>query len=96
MRDDFQGGIRLGENEDNYKSALREYRGGYALNLNPRRRGHFVVHRVGCLTISYDLERAGHSRRSGKIFFRDRAELDTWYKDNHWVGVLKYYCNECP
>jgi hypothetical protein len=96
MREDFRDGIRLDENEDDYQSALREFRGGYVLSLNPKRRGLITVHGAGCLTISYDLERAGHSRRSGKILFRDRAELDTWHKNNRWVGKLNYGCHECP
>jgi hypothetical protein len=93
---DFTSGIRLNENEDEYQSALRAYGDGLVLSLNPNRDGLFTVHRAGCLTVSYDLKRAGHSRRSGKVLFRDRAELHAWKRSNPSVGKLNQGCHECP
>ena len=93
---DFSAGIRLNENEDEYQSALQDHRGRFVLSLKPNRNGLFTLHDAGCLTVSYDLKRAGHSRRSGKILFSDRAELDAWHKNNRWVGKLNKGCHECP
>jgi hypothetical protein len=92
---DFPSGIRLGENEDEYQLALHQYRGGLVLGFTKSRDGVRTVHRPDCLTISYDLKRAGHTKRSRKILFHDRAELDNWYSHNRSVGRLRHGCHEC-
>jgi hypothetical protein len=92
---DFANGIQLGENEDEYQRALQRYCGGLVLGFTKSRDAVQTVHQPDCLTISYDLKRAGHSKRSRKILFHDRAELDNWYSNNRWVGRLRHGCHEC-
>ena len=96
---DFRDGIRLGENEDEYQIALREYRdypGSLVLSLRKNRQDKYTLHDAMCLTISYDLERAGDSERKGRVLFRDRAEFDAWRPSNGWIEPLNEGCNECP
>jgi len=92
---DFPEGIHLGENEHDYQSALDAYSGGFVLGFTKNRHGLFTLHRPGCTAISYGLKNAGHSRRSRKILFRNRAEAHGWLKNNPWVGRINDGCHEC-
>jgi len=96
---DFRSGIRLGENEDEYQLALREYRdypGALVLSLTKNRQKRYTLHDANCLTISYDLAPAGDSRRKGRILFRNRTEFDAWRPNNDWIEPLNDGCQECP
>ena len=51
---DFSNGVELGGNEDEYQAALREYRDGLVVGLNPSRKGQFtltMLHAARCRTI---------------------------------------------
>jgi hypothetical protein len=91
---DFPEGIQLGKNEHDYQSALDAHPSGFVLGFTKNRRGVFTLHRTGCTSISYGLKNAGHSRRSRKIVFRNRAEADDWLKNNP-VGRINDGCHEC-
>jgi|ERR1041384_508387 hypothetical protein len=97
--DDFRNGIRLGDNEDEYQAALDQYRarpGGVVVSLTRNRRNLYSLHDAKCETLSYPLEPQGQTRRSGKLLFRDRAELDRFHSNNRWLGKLNQGCRECP
>jgi len=94
--EDFQTGVRLDGNEDEYQAALREYRNGLVISLGRNRRGQYSLHRANCQTLSYPLEPQRQSRRSGKLLFRDRRELDRFHANNRWLGKLNEGCRECP
>jgi hypothetical protein len=96
---DFRGGIGIGDNEDEYQAALREYRkhrGAFVISLTRNRQGLYSLQSAHCLTLSYLLEPQGQSRRSGKLLFRDRDEVDRFHSENRWLGVLNEGCHECP
>ena len=83
---DFSGGVQLGVNEDDYQTALQEYRDGLVVSLNRSRKGQFTLHKATCRTLSYDLSAKNSTteqiHRSGKVLFRDHAELDAWLATN--------------
>ena len=97
---DFSDGVDLGVNEDAYQAALQEYRDGLVIGLNRSRKGRFTLHNATCGTLSYDLEAKGsptqQKHRSGKVLFRDHAELDTWLdaKPDLTLGDLNR-CSRC-
>jgi hypothetical protein len=90
---DFPEGIQLGENEHEYQSALDEHSSGFVLGFKKNRKGQITLHRPGCTAISYGLKNAGHSGRSRKILFRNRAEADGWLKNNPSVGPINDGCH---
>jgi hypothetical protein len=92
---DFPKGIQLAENEHEYQSALDDYSGGFVLGFKKNRNGLITLHRPGCTAITYGLKNAGHFGRSRKILFRNRAEADTWLKNNPSVGPINDGCREC-
>jgi hypothetical protein len=80
---DYSGGIEIGVNEVEYLAALRgDYRRGLVVSLNRSCKGQFTLHNATCGTLFYDLEAKDsptkQTRRSGKILFRDRTELNAW------------------
>ncbi len=97
---DFSNGVELGVNEDEYQAALREYRDGLVVGLNRSCEGQFTLHKATCGTLSYDLavkdSPTAQTHRSGKVLFRDHAELDAWLagKPDLELGDLNQ-CSRC-
>src|SRR4051794_19076886 len=81
---DYSDGVEIGVNEDDYQTALREYRDGIVVNLTIGRTGKFTRHKANCGTLSYNLATkkspTPQTHRAGKILFHDEAELDDWLK----------------
>ena len=92
---EFRDGIRLGQNEQDYQSALREYRSGLVINLARNRRGLYSLHRANCVTLSYPLEPQGQTHRAPKVLLRDRGELTGLQSNNRWLGKLNEGCRYC-
>jgi hypothetical protein len=92
---DFPEGIHLGKNEHDYQSALDDFSNGFVLGFTKNRNGKITLHRPGCTAITYGLKNAGHSRRSRKILFDNRAEFEDWYTNNPSVGPINDGCHEC-
>src|ERR1043165_4695401 len=97
---DFANGVQPGVNEDDYQSALQEYRDGLVLSLNRSRRGQFTLHKATCSTLSYDLETKdspiSQTERTGKVLFRDHGELEAWLATRSGLerGDLNH-CSRC-
>jgi hypothetical protein len=92
---EFRDGIRLGKNEHEYQSALRQYRSGLVVNLARNRRRLYSLHNANCVTLSYPLEPQRQSHRAPKILFHDRGELAGFQSNNRWLGKLNEGCRYC-